>query len=159
MVFPVLLAAFIVVPIVEIWLLLRVGAVIGGGATILIVIGTAILGAWLVRQQGFATLQAVQKQMNAGRVPAMEMAEGLALLIAGAVLLTPGFVTDALGFALLTPPIRRALIRWFVQQGNFSVHTTNYSSTHVRPGSGNATSDSHRRPSANVIDGEFSERK
>ncbi len=152
MVFPYLLAAFIAVPIVEIWLLLRVGSAIGGGTTILIVIFTAVLGAYLVRQQGFATLTAVQNQMNAGKVPAMEMAEGLALLFAGAVLLTPGFVTDAIGFALLTPPIRRALIHWFVNQRSFSVHTE---SARMRT----PTPEPRRGKAESVIEGEFSERE
>ena len=150
MAFPFLLAAFIAVPILEIWLLLRVGSAIGGGTTILIVVFTAILGAYLVRQQGFATLKSVQNQMNAGRIPAMEMAEGLALLMAGAVLLTPGFVTDAIGFALLIPPLRRAIIRWFVNQQNFTVHST----TSMRTPTPEAT---HSQPTS-VIEGEYSER-
>jgi UPF0716 protein FxsA len=150
MVFPYLLAAFIAVPIIEIWILLRVGGAIGGGTTILIVIFTAVLGAYLVRQQGFATLTAVQKQMDAGRVPAMEMAEGLALLVAGAVLLTPGFVTDAFGFLLLTPPIRRAVIHWFLNRQHFTVHTSNQRMRTPTPGPRRDSSDS-------VIEGEFKE--
>lgn len=151
MAFPILLSAFIAVPIIEIWLLLKVGGAIGGGTTILIVILTAILGAYLVRQQGFATLTSVQNQMNAGKVPAMEMAEGLALLVAGAVLLTPGFVTDAFGFALLTPPIRRALIHWLVNQRNFQVHTySSHSQSTAHP------QQNHRRD--DVIEGEYRER-
>jgi len=150
MVFPYLLAAFIAVPILEIWLLLRVGSAIGGGTTILVVIFTAILGAYLVRQQGFATLASVQNQMNAGRLPAMEMAEGLALLIAGAVLLTPGFFTDALGFALLTPPIRRTLIRWFTSRQTYSAYTTTH---RVRT----PTPEARRGQSENVIEGEYSD--
>lgn len=110
--FLVLVALFIAVPIIEISLFLKVGGAIGVPSTILFVIFTAVLGAYLVRQQGFATLNKVQQETNAGRVPAMPMAEGLALLFAGAVLLTPGFMTDALGFALLVPPIRQAFIRW-----------------------------------------------
>lgn len=151
--FPFLLLAFIIVPVVEIALLIRVGSAIGGFTTILIVIFTAILGAYLVRQQGFATLRSVQTQMNAGRVPAMEMAEGIALLFAGAVLLTPGFVTDALGFALLAPPIRRALIRWGMTQGKFSVHSS-HPSDPQQPAQG-AT----KPGPASVIEGEYSERE
>ena len=151
MVFPSLLAAFIAVPIIEIWLLLRIGSAIGGGVTIMIVIFTAILGAYLVRQQGFATLMAVQNQMNAGKVPAMEMAEGLALLVAGAVLLTPGFVTDAFGFALLTPPLRRALIHWFINRQNFTVHTATHQMRTPTP-------EPRSGPAETVIEGEFKER-
>ena len=115
--FYILLSLFIVVPVAEIALLIEIGSKIGGARTILIVILTAILGAWLVRQQGFATITKVQQELNAGRVPAMQMAEGLALLIAGAVLLTPGFITDIFGFALLVPPVRQAMISWVAQRG------------------------------------------
>lgn len=146
MAFPYLLLAFITVPIIEIWLLLKVGSAIGVGSTILFVIFTAIIGAYLVRQQGFATLNAVQQQMNAGRLPAMEMAEGVALLIAGAVLLTPGFFTDALGFALLTPPIRRLLIKHAISRGYGSIYSNEASQPTPRSRSQNS-----------VIEGEFSE--
>jgi len=151
--FPLLLFAFIFVPVIEIAVLIRVGSAIGAGTTILVVIFTAILGAYLVRQQGFATLHAVQKEMNEGRVPAMQMAEGIALLFAGAVLLTPGFVTDAIGFALLTPPIRRGIISWFANQGMIRSQTM---------GSGfNAAQDVSPRTktSSTVIEGEYSERE
>jgi UPF0716 protein FxsA len=149
--FPFLLLAFVLVPIVEIAILIRVSGAIGGVTTIMIVIFTAIIGAYLVRQQGFATLQSVQNQMNAGRVPAMEMAEGLALLFAGALLLTPGFFTDAIGFTLLAPPCRRAIIRWLITHGNFSIHTAQ--SGYVRP----STSDPAAKRSSSVIEGEFKE--
>jgi len=121
--FLILLILFVGVPIAEISLLLKVGASIGGFKTILFVIATAILGAYLVRQQGFATLIKLQEETNAGRMPAMQIAEGVALLFAGAVLLTPGFITDAIGFALLTPPIRRGIISWFAKQGFSKVRT------------------------------------
>ena len=106
----ILLFLFIAVPVAEISFLIKVGGVIGGLNTILFVILTAILGAYLVRQQGFATLQKLQQETNAGRIPALQIAEGVALLLAGAVLLTPGFITDAIGFALLIPFTRRVII-------------------------------------------------
>ena len=131
--FLVLVALFIAVPIIEISLFLKVGGAIGVPSTILFVIFTAVLGAYLVRQQGFATLNKVQQETNAGRVPAMPMAEGLALLFAGAVLLTPGFMTDALGFALLVPPIRQAFIRWAADKLlKGRVHTQSGQSSSVR---------------------------
>lgn len=108
--FLILLTLFIVIPIIEISVLISVGSAIGGLNTILFVIFTAVLGAYLVRQQGFATLQAYQSKLQNGQIPAGEIAQGIALLIAGAVLLTPGFITDALGFSLLIPPVRRAII-------------------------------------------------
>ena len=91
--------------------------------TLLLVVATAVLGAWLVRQQGFQTLANIRNQMNAGHLPAMEMAEGVALLFAGALLLTPGFLTDTIGFCLLAPPIRRAWIKYLGRQGLVSVAT------------------------------------
>jgi UPF0716 protein FxsA len=103
---------FIGVPIAEITLLIRVGSAIGVFNTIGFVILTAVLGAYLVRQQGLETVNKLQQETNAGRVPAMQIAEGVALLFAGAVLMTPGFITDAMGFALLIPPVRQALIAW-----------------------------------------------
>lgn len=122
--FLVLVALFIGIPILEISLLIKVSSAIGGFKTILFVIFTAILGAYLVKQQGLATYMRFQQEANAGRIPAQQMLEGLALLLAGAVLLTPGFFTDAIGFALLVPPIRQWAIRSFlsravvVQSGN-----------------------------------------
>ncbi|MEM7360692.1 MAG: FxsA family protein [Pseudomonadota bacterium] len=156
MTFPILLLAFIFVPVIEIALLIRIGGAIGAGTTILIVIFTAILGAYLVRQQGFATLNAVQSELNAGRVPAMQMAEGLALLIAGAVLLTPGFVTDAFGFALLTPPLRQAFIKWIISRGVITASSANsYQPPHdVSPHDVNPA----QQGPATIIEGEYSER-
>ena len=151
MAFPLLLIAFIFVPIIEITLLIKVGSAIGLGTTILVVIFTAVLGAYLVKQQGFATLHEVQKEMNEGRMPAMQMAEGIALLLAGAVLLTPGFMTDAFGFALLTPPIRKGLINWFVSRGNFSAQTV-YGGTNPQS---NQTSNNN----GSVIEGEYTDRE
>lgn len=106
----ILLALFIGVPIAEIALFIAVGEQIGILATIGIVILTAIAGTALVRQQGFSTLQKARAEMDQNRLPADQMAEGLAILVAGVLLLTPGFLTDAMGFALLIPPVRRAII-------------------------------------------------
>lgn len=105
--FPLLLAIFFLVPLIEIYFLIQVGGVIGAGWTIFAVVFTAVLGAALVRRQGFRTLNRIRGHMDAGELPAMELVEGLCLLIAGALLLTPGFFTDAFGFLLLTPPLRR----------------------------------------------------
>lgn len=101
---------FLFVPIAEIYVLIEVGEVIGAGWTILFVIATAVLGAWLVRLQGLMTLQRAQQSIRRGETPALEMLEGMTLFISGFLLLIPGFVTDALGFLLLVPAVRRALI-------------------------------------------------
>lgn len=135
---------FIGVPIAEITLLIRVGAAIGPLNTIGFVILTAVLGAYLVRQQGLETVNKLQQETNAGRVPAMQIAEGVALLFAGAVLMTPGFITDALGFALLIPPVRQALIALAAKNlFKGQVHTSYTHST---------TASVHR---TDVIEGEY----
>lgn len=107
---------FLVVPLVEIWLLIEVGSVIGALWTVILVVLTAVVGAALVRAQGLATLARTQAQLRAGELPALEMCEGVALIVAGALLLTPGFFTDTVGFALLIPPLRRWLIGTIMQR-------------------------------------------
>ena len=102
-----ILLALIAVPIAELYLLLAVGGQIGALPTIGLVIFTAILGASLLRLQGLATLARAQAALDARRLPAQELIEGLMLLVAGAFLLTPGFITDSIGFLLLIPGLRR----------------------------------------------------
>jgi UPF0716 protein FxsA len=108
--FPLIAFIFLVVPIAEIYLLIQVGQVIGAGWTVLLVVMTAVVGVWLLRIQGLSTLMRAQRKMQSGELPAREMLEGLGLVIAGALLLTPGFFTDTLGFFLLFPPSRIWLI-------------------------------------------------
>jgi len=100
-------------PVIEIWLIIKVGFSIGAGWTIALIFLTAFFGAILLRQQGISTLFRARKKMDEGQVPANEMLEGLMLAFAGALMLTPGFVTDAIGFLLLLPPIRALLIGRF----------------------------------------------
>ncbi len=100
---------FAVMPIIEIALLVNVGEQIGGWNTVGLVILTAAIGAFIVRQQGVATLLSAQQKMQAGQLPGREMAEGLLLAIAGVLLITPGFVTDAIGF-ILAMPVTRPLL-------------------------------------------------
>lgn len=94
------------------WVLIKVGGVIGALPTIGLVLLTAVLGLALLRQQGFATLLRARQKMAEGQLPAKEMVEGIFLAVGGALLLTPGFVTDAIGFACLLPGIRQLLIFW-----------------------------------------------
>jgi len=109
-----MLAVIIGVPLLELYLLIEVGSVIGAVPTIALVVFSAVLGGLLVRHQGFATLQRAQKQMEAGAVPALEMLEGVALLLGGFLLLLPGFLTDLVGIATLIPPLRRAIVMWWL---------------------------------------------
>ena len=115
--FRVLLALFFIVPLVEIYLLIQVGSVIGGIPTVFLVVFTAVLGALLLRQQGFATIGRVQASLARGEIPAVELLEGAMLILGGALLLTPGFFTDAIGFVFLIPLLRRRFIMWAMNRG------------------------------------------
>jgi len=106
-----LLLLFLVVPLVEIWILIEVGQEIGALPTIGLCVLTAVFGAALLRLQGLQTLTRAQQNLNRGEIPAIEMFEGVALAFGGALLLTPGFATDVLGFLCLVPWTRRAMIR------------------------------------------------
>ncbi len=105
-----LLILFIVMPIVEMWVLIEVGSRIGALPTIGLVLLTAMVGLALLRQQGFSTLLRANQRLESGELPAQEVAEGLMLAIGGALLLTPGFVTDSIGFACLLPQSRRWMV-------------------------------------------------
>lgn len=107
--FRLLFALFIIVPIIEITVLMQVGELIGAWPTVAIVIVSAWLGAKYVRQQGLATLQSVQTKMAQGEMPSSEIVTGVMLLVAGVLLVTPGFVTDIFGLSLLVPQVRQAI--------------------------------------------------
>ncbi|MDO6443680.1 FxsA family protein [Marinobacter sp. 2_MG-2023] len=106
---PILLFIFIIMPIAEMAVLIQVGSVIGVFNTIGFVLLTAVAGAWLLRQQGLATLLKANQRLNSGELPAREVAEGLILAVGGVLLLTPGFITDAVGFFCLVPFTRHWL--------------------------------------------------
>jgi len=112
----ILLLLFLSIPLIEIYLLIQVGEVIGAMPTVLMVVFTAVLGAMLLRVQGLSTLRRVQAVSARGEVPALEMLEGVMLMIGGGLLLTPGFFTDAIGFICLIPPFRQALIRYWIKR-------------------------------------------
>lgn len=152
---------FIILPIAEMWLLIEVGAEIGALNTIVLVLLTAVIGFALLRQQGLATLARAQQRMAEGQIPAAEMAEGICLAVGGALLLTPGFITDVFGFVCLLPGLRKLLIGGVLkrmqqnQQSGFTAQaqyhqSAAYSSsiTDFEPNSG-----STKRPT--VIEGEF----
>lgn len=106
---PTALFLFIAMPIIEIAVLLRVGESLGWLLTLAIVVFTAVLGTVMLRQQGLATLQKARQRMSSGEMPAEQLLEGMLLVVGGALLLTPGFVTDAFGFACLVPWSRQWL--------------------------------------------------
>jgi len=101
-----LLLLFTVVPLAELWLLLRIGEAVGLGPTLGLVIATGAAGAWLARHEGARAWRAVQEQLAAGRLPGRELLEAVLVLVAGIVLITPGVLTDAAGLALLVRPVR-----------------------------------------------------
>jgi UPF0716 protein FxsA len=118
-----LLAAFIVVPIIEIALFIEVGGRIGLWSTLGLVVLTAIVGTWLLRAQGLAVLMRARTELDGGRLPARELFDGACLLVAGAFLLTPGFFTDGLGFLLLFPPVRLILRQYFAKRMTLHMET------------------------------------
>ncbi len=104
-----LFVVFLVVPVVELAVIIQVGHVIGTWNTIAVLLLVSFGGAWLVKREGLAVLRRFRQQMDAGHVPTRELADGVLILLAGALLLTPGFVTDILGLLLLLPPVRSAV--------------------------------------------------
>ncbi|MDX8353138.1 FxsA family protein [Cognatiyoonia sp. IB215182] len=140
-----LLLAFIAVPMIEIALFIQVGGYIGLGWTLLIVLMTAIAGSYLVRNQGIRELGNLQRSFSELKDPTEPLANGAMILFAGALLLTPGFFTDAVGLSLLVPGIRRAAFLW--ARSRIRVQTFTMGQQHPQ---------SHQ-PDDQVIDGDFQE--
>lgn len=150
---------FIIIPLVEMSLLFAVSDQIGGLATLSLVVLTAVIGVQILKQQGLATLSRANQRMAAGELPAQEILEGMMLAGAGALLLTPGFITDAIGFCLLAGPFRRALASKLISMGvatrmssSNSAGFTMWSSSTFRTGSGGESTSR-----AEVVEGEFTE--
>ncbi|WP_406732141.1 FxsA family protein [Vibrio scophthalmi] len=114
--FPILLLLFILVPIIEIGLFIQVGGFLGLWPTIALVLITAFVGASLVRSQGLQTLMNVQNRLQQGELPAQQIFEGVMLAVAGVLLLTPGFMTDALGMLILLPAPRAAIAKYLMSK-------------------------------------------
>ena len=112
MLFPI----FVVVTLAEIYVLVSVGQAIGGLSTVLLVIITAFIGSSLLKQQGWSTMAKAQQSMSEGRTPAIEMMEGVVILVSGILLLTPGFLTDVLGLLGLMPWSRSYFINHFLEK-------------------------------------------
>jgi UPF0716 protein FxsA len=169
------------VALTELWLIIQVGSWLGAWVTIALVLGTGFVGVTLLRMQGFKLLAQLQARMQRGEIPAMELVEGVALLIGGLLLLTPGFLTDTLGLLLLLPPTRQALVHHYRDRlvAHMTVATTATTFRADESGSAgfrtgeSATNDSTFEPpyasthqssrpqfsepgSGQIIDGEFS---
>jgi len=107
--FSIFAVLFLIIPIIEIYLLIKVGEIIGALPTIILVVLTAVIGAGLLRQQGLSTLARFQQNLSTGKLPAQELVEGILLAVGGALLMTPGFVTDTIGFLCLFPFSRKLI--------------------------------------------------
>ncbi|MEJ6651156.1 MAG: FxsA family protein [OM182 bacterium] len=108
---------FIAVPLVEMLLLFEVSDQIGGLSTLGLVVATAVIGVQVLKQQGIATLTRANARLSSGELPAQEIIEGMLLAAAGALLLTPGFITDTLGFVFLAGPLRRLIAARLLRSG------------------------------------------
>ena len=111
-----LFLAFTIIPVVEIYLLIQIGTIFGALTSIALVIVTGFLGAYLARIQGLQTLFRIKESLREGQMPCSELLDALLIGIAGLVLLTPGFLTDAFGFLLLIPNTRTAIKQWLHRQ-------------------------------------------
>ena len=111
-----LVAALVIVPIVEIWVLLQVGQLLGVLQTVVLLVVMSLLGAYLLRREGARTWRAFRTALGSGRLPAAEVADGALVILGGALLLTPGFATDAFGLLCVLPPTRAVLRRLLTRQ-------------------------------------------
>ena len=160
---PYLLLLFIAIPIVEMWLLISIGRHIGALLTISLVVATAVIGVHWLRQQGFSTLLKLNERLSAGEMPAREITEGVIITIGGALLLTPGFATDALGFACLFAPSRALLVKTLFSRIQDGVMASAMSASSMSTGSkfkGSMSADSmssqaNANHSNNTMEGSF----
>ena len=150
MLFPI----FVVVTLAEIYVLVSVGQAIGGLSTVLLVVITAFIGTSLLRQQGWSTMAKAQQSMAEGRTPAMEMLEGVVILVSGILLLTPGFLTDGLGLLGLMPWSRHYFINHFLEKNAERVFKSRNSVFINRSGT-----DEPKSKKDETIEGEFWEDK
>lgn len=147
--------AFLVVPILEIYVVTQVAGGIGWLNTIALVIFVSLLGAFLVKQQGFSLLGRVQRRLASGEMPGKEIVDGMLVAVGGALLLTPGFLTDGLGLALIVPPTR-AIIRTFVTR-RFQHRVQVFTPPPGQQFGAGFGPSSRTRPPGDVIDGEVVE--
>ncbi|WED26523.1 membrane protein FxsA [Vibrio sp. DW001] len=155
--FPILLLLFICVPIIEIGLFIQVGGFLGLWPTIALVLVTAFAGASLVRSQGIATLMSVQGRLQQGEMPAQQIIEGVMLAVAGVLLLTPGFMTDAFGMLVLLPAPRAKMAKELMKR--VKVNTMASGGFHTQSGFGQSPfgQDPFQSPrdDGNTFEGEY----
>ena len=142
---------FIIVPLTEMMLLFAVSDRIGGWSTLALVVATAIIGLQILKRQGLSTLLRANQRLESGQLPAQEIVEGMLLAGAGALLLTPGFITDTIGFALLTGPLRRQLASRLLRSGLVAA-----AGSSSRAGGFRVWSASGQKGHGTVVEGEYS---
>jgi UPF0716 protein FxsA len=163
-VFPIILIAFIAVPIIEIALFIQVGGFLGFWLTMALVLITAFVGASLVRSQGVRTLLTVQQRLQQGELPAQQILEGVLLAVAGVLLLTPGFMTDLMGMVVLLPPSRAKIAQYLMtkvvvnSQFQSGFHQQGFGFQSKNPFDHNDPADGGSSQRGNTFDGEY-ERK
>jgi UPF0716 protein FxsA len=152
---------FIVVPVVDLMLLVKIGQGIGVLGTVALVLGTALTGAFIISRQSLAVVSRTMEALSEGRPPLEPVLDGLALLLAGALLVTPGLITDLAALVLLVPPLRRviarAAMRWLVRRARLHIETHGFE-TDGFDGRGRSGPRGPRRPGfaeGPVIEGEF----
>ena len=119
-----LVLLFTLLPLVELYLLIKVGSYLGAGLTVLLVFGTGVAGVYLARREGWRTWRKIQADLHSGVAPAAEMVDGMLILAAGLLLITPGLLTDLFGFGLLFPLTRSALKEYLRRRFEQHVHST-----------------------------------
>lgn len=148
---------FIIVPIIEITILIQVGQAIGAWYTVGLVLLSAFIGVNMLRQQGLSTLARAQQRMDQGEVPGQEMVEGIVLAVGGALLVTPGFVTDVVGFSCLIPAIRKTVVKGLLSR--FTIIAAGQAGTHAHySGPHGPHQDSVPPREGDIIDGEYERR-
>ncbi|MCF6273187.1 MAG: FxsA family protein [Rhodobacteraceae bacterium] len=129
----------VAVPIIEIGLFIQLGGFIGMWPTLAIVVATALIGSILLRKQGLSAMEDLRRNAETGQSPVGPMANGALILVAGLLLLTPGFFTDSIGFLLMVPPLRALLIKWIAIRAQIKIYA--------------AAANSQQAP--DIIDAEF----
>lgn len=127
-----LFLAFTLIPVLELWLLIQIGTVMGALSTVALVILTGFVGAWLARAQGMQTMLRVRSQLQQGLTPAEELIDAVIIFAAGVVLLTPGLLTDVAGLLLLFPPTRFHFKRWLRRKFDLWMQNPNITITRLR---------------------------
>ncbi|MDD7805891.1 MAG: FxsA family protein [Endozoicomonas sp. (ex Botrylloides leachii)] len=115
---------FIILPILEIFVFIKVGSIIGALNTVALVILGGVIGLYIIRQQGFRAALRARAQMSQGQVPAMDMIESFFMVIAGLLIMLPGFISDILGIALLIPLVRQAVLRKLLTSASWKAKST-----------------------------------